>query len=287
MMLPARTSVDHETMEALADDVFAGIVRADTDSALVTIERSALEAAASLAAAACISTTDLRPLSPALAARIEADAMAWFATNLPARSETSRTVTAQPAAVQTETPRGEERAATLRLPIQSSEPNGARSGVMRLGWLVAAAAVILAAVAWIPPARPNAAERLSRLVAQGGDVAQYAWSAWDNPEIDGVQGDVFWSESRQEGYMVFKGLPSNPRDREQYQLWIIDSRGMTQRISGGVFNGGAGETGELVVPITPAIPVKSAAAFAVTIEEPGGTWVSDMKRRVVIAAKKS
>jgi hypothetical protein len=45
--------------------------------------------------------------------------------------------------------------------------------------------------------------------------------------------------------------------------------------------------GELVVPIRPAIEVQGAAAFAVTIEKVGGTWVSDMKRRVVIAAKPS
>jgi hypothetical protein len=35
----------------------------------------------------------------------------------------------------------------------------------------------------------------------------------------------------------------------------------------------------------PGIRVVGAAAFAITIERPEGTWVSDMKRRVVIASK--
>ena len=82
------------------------------------------------------------------------------------------------------------------------------------------------------------------------------------------------------------GLPETNPTAETYQLWIIDSRGMEQRVSGGVFSGGAGgEGGEVIVPIDPALAIKGAGAFAVTIEPPGGNAVSDMKRRVVIAAK--
>ena len=95
---------------------------------------------------------------------------------------------------------------------------------------------------------------------------------------------MVWSDSAQAGYMTFAGLPA--LEGSAYQLWIIDAeRGLAQRISGGVFNGDA-EGGPLRVAIdeTP-IPVNSAAAFAVTIEKPGGTWVSDMSRRVVIAAR--
>jgi hypothetical protein len=94
--------------------------------------------------------------------------------------------------------------------------------------------------------------------------------------------------------MTFSNLPAL-QPGEQYQLWIIDKRGLadatgqSMRISGGVFDGGIDMVGkgELVVPIVPAIQVQGAAAFAVTIEKTGGTWVSDMKRRVVIAAKPS
>mgnify|MGYP001232414443 CR=1 FL=1 len=44
--------------------------------------------------------------------------------------------------------------------------------------------------------------------------------------------------------------------------------------------------GSLCVPIDAKHAVKRAAAFALTIEEPDGIWVSDMKRRVVIATRK-
>jgi hypothetical protein len=40
------------------------------------------------------------------------------------------------------------------------------------------------------------------------------------------------------------------------------------------------------VPVEPLIPVRDVAAFAVTVEQPGGTWVSDMSRRVVIASRR-
>ncbi len=68
-------------------------------------------------------------------------------------------------------------------------------------------------------------------------------------------------------------------------LWQQELCAMQQRISGAIFDGSSG-SGELYVPIDPKLTVRKAAAFAVTIEQPGGTWVSDMKRRVVIAAPK-
>lgn len=117
------------------------------------------------------------------------------------------------------------------------------------------------------------------------------WADWDNPEIRSVTGQVVWSETKQRGYMVLKGLPKNDAKSQQYQLWIIDRRGLADptgqsaRISGGVFDMNA--EGEAIIPITPAIPVQGAAAFAITIEAPGGTWVSTMQRRVAIASLKS
>jgi hypothetical protein len=85
--------------------------------------------------------------------------------------------------------------------------------------------------------------------------------------------------------MEFTNLPALDPNKECYQLWIIDSRGMEQRISGGCFNAAPGGKGVTTVVIKPGIQVVGAAAFAVTIERPEGTWVSDMKRRVVIAKK--
>lgn len=134
------------------------------------------------------------------------------------------------------------------------------------------------------PAVSTIAEQRLALLSQPSAV-RVAWTDWAAdgapPEIPGVTGDVVWSDDEQRGYMRFVGLPANDPTKQQYQLWIIDKeRGMAQRISGGIFNGGPGET---IVPIEPRLLVNKAAAFAVTIEQPGGTWVSDMTRRVNIA----
>lgn len=111
-------------------------------------------------------------------------------------------------------------------------------------------------------------------------VVSASWSDWDSPEVAGVRGEVTWCEQGQFGTMRFTGLPVNDPAKERYQLWIIDSRGMSQRISGGVFD----STGsEVLVRIDPGIRVCGAQAFAVTIERPEGVWVSDMTRRVTIA----
>ncbi len=167
----------------------------------------------------------------------------------------------------------------------------------RMGWLAAAAAIVLAAVAWWPsastgPGAGSPQRELATMLEQApADLVKASWGDWDSPEIAGVKGEVVWSDAEQRGFMRFVGLPKNDPSLERYQLWIIDSRGMEQRISGGVFDGpgcvGSYQTadGAVIVPITPGIKVVGAAAFAVTIEKPQGTWVSDMKRRVVIAAK--
>ncbi|GEM_PF-467910 len=182
----------------------------------------------------------------------------------------------------------------------------ARRSLLRFApWLVAAASLAFAAVAWTggnsgglgqpttPTAKLNARDVANAIAAMPGTTTM-AWSDWDKPEIPGVLGEVLWNESTQTGVMKFKNLPAlNPG--EQYQLWIIDKRGLadesgqSMRISGGVFTGGIDMIGksDLIVPIAPAIEVQQAAAFAITIEKSGGTWVSDMKRRVVIAAKKT
>lgn len=160
-------------------------------------------------------------------------------------------------------------------PVSSRRPD--------LGWLPWALAACLALVAAVGFLRPQGAAAPLAAVPSAPDVVQVAWTPWDNPQIAGVQGDVRWSESLQRGIMRFRGLPANDPRTSQYQLWIIDERGMSQRVSGAVFN--ASGDGEVEVPVQPLIPVRGVAAFAVTVEQPGGTWVSDMSRRVVIASR--
>lgn len=152
------------------------------------------------------------------------------------------------------------------------------------GWLAAAACLIVAVLVGVARnAPPDPARAVARFSPP--DLQVSPWADWDNPEIPGVSGEVRWSEAEQEGYMTFTGLAVNNPTAEQYQLWIIDERGMNQRISGAIFD--CDSTGRCVVRIDPAIEIHNAAAFAVTIEQPGGTWVSDMSRRVVIASLSS
>lgn len=114
-----------------------------------------------------------------------------------------------------------------------------------------------------------------------------AWSPFDLPdnpaEQQDVTGDVVWNEELEQGYLRFVGLDVNDPDIEQYQVWVIDDRGMEQKVSGGVFNATA--QGEVIVPIDPALDIGRVALFAVTVEEPGGIMVPDLRRRVVVAPR--
>ncbi|MFZ4574923.1 MAG: anti-sigma factor domain-containing protein [Phycisphaerales bacterium] len=175
----------------------------------------------------------------------------------------------------------EELPASVRARILADIPVARRTriGSGLLPWAAMAAAVFLAVMSWWP--RPGASGPLRTAeVDARADRVSVSWGDWDSPEVPGVKGEVVWSESLQTGYMRFRGLPANDPARDRYQLWIIDDRGMQQRISGGIFDSTGGET---VVPISPGIKVNNAAAFAVTIEPPTGVWVSDMSRRVSIA----
>ncbi len=160
---------------------------------------------------------------------------------------------------------------------------GKRRSAGYLGWLAAAACLVIAVAAWWPRPTPTPASERLALLSKPGTI-RGNWGDWDKPEVTGVKGEVVWNESEQRGYMTFTGLPAADPAKQVYQLWIIDERGMEQRISGAIFD--ARGSGEVVVPISPRIKTRNAAAFAVTIEAPGGTWVSDMKRRVVIAQPK-
>lgn len=166
---------------------------------------------------------------------------------------------------------------------------GKRSIAAYFGWAVAAACIAIAVGAWWPSFKPSPslAEQRQSLLSRG-DTIKGEWGEWSDDsvksEVPGVRGEVVWNEVEQRGFMTFTGLPAANPAKEVYQLWIIDERGMGQRISGAIFDGSG--TGEVIVPISPRIKTRNAAAFAVTIEEPGGTWVSDMKRRVVIALPK-
>jgi hypothetical protein len=145
-------------------------------------------------------------------------------------------------------------------------------------WMVAAACLILTLIAWWPGDGKN----VVLLVKAEPDHVSMDLHDWDG-DVKGVKGEVAWCDRIQQGYAKFENLPPNDPTREQYQLWIIDERGKDQRISGAVFDSKGPQ--EQVIAIKPGIPVRNPQTFTVTLEPPGGTWVSDFKRRVAIAGQ--
>lgn len=212
---------------------------------------------------------------------------------------------------QREQANGSYRPGTPALRLTDAEPpQPKRVGTAWLGWLAAAACLAFAAIGWLPAFRarqtPQAVTSVSLAslraeVDSANDATRSPWADWDQPEIAGVKGEIVWSQSKQKGYMVFRGLPKNDPTREQYQLWIVDDRGIEHRVSGGIFNSGLAADGsgwrgqvrcefvgdDLYVEVEPRINVRQPTLFAVTIEEPGGTWLSTMKRRVCVAQPKT
>ena len=188
-------------------------------------------------------------------------------------------------------------AAVGEIRVQDVLPGGAlpeRHNTRRLpvmgyaGWLAAAAI----AIAWwaVPSAntssngdgRAISAKELSSLRA-AADLVESPWAAGTDVAGRGVTGKVLWSPALQRGCMVFNGLRPNDPSVEAYQLWIFDStRDERFPVHGGVFDVAAGKT-EVVVPISAKLPIEKIAAFVVTVEKPGGVWVSDRSRIASIA----
>jgi len=176
-----------------------------------------------------------------------------------------------------------------------------------LGWLAAAACLLLAVAGWWsrletsagPGAEPTAvslADARARLLEEAPDATV---TPWQDPSGSGITGDVVWSDELQKGYMRFSGLPANDPTEEQYQLWIFDATRptgellrfgepdsiLTQRpVDGGVFD--VTPAAEVIVPIRAKLSVGEAVAFAVTVEPPGGVVVSDRSEVPVLALVK-
>jgi anti-sigma-K factor RskA len=108
---------------------------------------------------------------------------------------------------------------------------------------------------------------------EAADAEVIEWSAPEDPRFRGVTGDVVWSDSLQAGFMRLRGMPANDPAREQYQLWIVDPERAAQPVDGGVFDI-RDATGEIIVPIQAKLAVDDPAAFAITLEKPGGVVVS-------------
>lgn len=147
----------------------------------------------------------------------------------------------------------------------------------RAGWAVAATLLIALFVLRPDQAPPSAEPSLNQQRAALMASADAVIAPWATGiAADGyeeVTGDVVWSDSQQTGYMRLSGLIANNAANEQYQLWIVDPGRDERPVDGGVFDVPAG-VDEVIIPIDSKLAVSAPAAFAITLEQPGGVVVS-------------
>lgn len=155
-----------------------------------------------------------------------------------------------------------------------------------LAWMTTAAATTFAVGSWWWQTTPrnsisNLALSRTDLLASAKDLIQVEWKEGKTPLQESVSGDVVWSSTYQKGFMRLVGLPINDPLQEQYQLWIIDPLRDDEPVDGGVFD--ISQAGEVIVPIQAKLRVTKPAAFAITIEKPGGVVVSKQERLPLLA----
>ena len=154
-----------------------------------------------------------------------------------------------------------------------------------VAWFCAAAALLLAISLWRQnpgAAQRDAREARSALLRQSDSLLRVDWTPGKTPFDQPVSGDVVWDSESQTGFMRFENMPINDPTAEQYQLWIIDPQRDDEPIDGGVFD--VTQSGEVIVEIDAKLKVISPAAFAITIEKPGGVVVSSQERLPLLAA---
>ena len=119
---------------------------------------------------------------------------------------------------------------------------------------------------------------------ESATVVKGALGPTKDPAAKGVSGDFVWDPVSQKGFLHFTGLASNDPAVSQYQIWIFDGeRDKRYPVDGGVFDVPA-NADEVVIPINAALNVSKLAAFAVTVEKPGGVVVSARAHVVVLGA---
>jgi hypothetical protein len=155
-----------------------------------------------------------------------------------------------------------------------------------VGWAVAACLLGVLVAQWMfdpePAARPSDEQRLAEMIGEAPDLVQARFDGVAG-DYAGAAGEVFWSDTRQEGYMKLSGVPVNDPAAAQYQLWIVDPERDEIPVDGGVFDVPPGG-GAAVIPIHAKLPVSKPQAFVITLEQPGGVVRS--KQDVVVALAK-
>ena len=153
-------------------------------------------------------------------------------------------------------------------------------------WFTTAASVTAAGGLWFSQFAENGevkeiALSRERLISTAEDLIQADWKDGKSPWREPVTGDIVWSSMKQTGFMRFRGMPVNNPLQEQYQLWIIDPLRDDEPIDGGVFD--ITSTNDVVIPVNAKLQVIKPAAFAITVEKPGGVVVSKQERLPLLA----
>lgn len=181
--------------------------------------------------------------------------------------------------------------------VDSAPDRGSSTMLAWTGWIAAAAGLLLAAVAWYgqrptaqppitTPAEPTLAERVDDLVEEP-DTIVVPFAAAGLIEGRENAGDLVWNPRLQRGFLRVAALDANDPAQNQYQLWIFDKARETYAVDGGVFDVASTQPtdgqGRTIIPFEPALRVSDPAAFAVTIEKPGGVVVTDQTGLVLLA----
>jgi hypothetical protein len=155
-----------------------------------------------------------------------------------------------------------------------------------MGWALAACLLGLLAIdreGTDPRKSPSASALRDSLIQAGAEMGALRFTG-NSGEFSDVNGEVVWSDERQEGYMTLSDIPSNDPTNHQYQLWIIDPSRDEIPVDGGVFNIPPGG-GSVVIPIDAKLAVSRPTAFVITREKPGGV-VRSAQEVVVAVAKR-
>lgn len=179
----------------------------------------------------------------------------------------------------------------------ATKPAGGVVGALAIsGWLAAAAGFIIAGAIWFnrtqvtppppSPTEPTLVERADEL-ADDPETIVVAFSAAGAIEGRENPGDLVWNPRLQTGFLRVRALDPNNPDENQYQLWIFDKQREEYAVDGGVFDVAdalpVDDQGRTIIPFTPALRVGDPAAFAVTVERPGGVVVTDQTGLVLLA----
>lgn len=146
-------------------------------------------------------------------------------------------------------------------------------------WPWLAAAAVLLAWLWPYGASPLTPDEL---LHSGHALVRCAWQPGPSERRGDVHGDVVWDATLQQGFLRLRGLPTLPAE-QRYQLWIVDAARQGPPVDGGVLPPVAADRGEVVIPVQSRLPVQSAAAFVLTIEDARGVVVSAQQHVVAIA----